>query len=122
MPSMTRSTTLPKTPDTLGRRSLLRGLGAGTVLLSGMTRTLLAEAAAPNLRAAFIFHANGSQWQWAPKGPGGPWTAPGSPGFDSYVGPNYVLSPHLGLLEPVRANVTIIKNLVLAREPGHPHR
>jgi hypothetical protein len=32
----------------IGRRSLLRGLGAGTVLLSGMTRTLLAEAAVGN--------------------------------------------------------------------------
>jgi hypothetical protein len=122
MPSMTRSTTLSTTPMTLGRRSLLRGLGAGTALLSGMTRTLLADAAAPNLRAAFIFHANGSQWQWAPSGPGAAWTAPTNGAFDSYVGPNYVLSPHLAALKGVTADITIIKNMVLARDPGHPHR
>jgi hypothetical protein len=111
----------------MGRRSLLKGLGAGSVLLSGLTRTLLAEAAAPNLRAAFIFHANGSQWQWTPSAPGPAWVPPaGSPtnpsGLDPYVGPNYVLSPHLKALEPIRNDVTIVKRLILAREKGHPHR
>src|SRR5579859_1229057 len=111
----------------IGRRSLLRGLGAGSVLLSGMTRTLLAEAAAPNLRAAFFFHANGAQWQWTPSAPGPAWVAPqGSgknpSGLDPYVGPDYVLSPHLKALEPVRKDITIIKRLILAREGGHPHR
>src|SRR5215471_20031745 len=111
----------------IGRRSLLRGLGAGSVLLSGMTRTLLAEAAAPNLRAAFFFHANGAQWQWTPSAPGPSWTPPqGSAknpaGLDPYVGPNYVLSPHLAALEPVRKDVTIIKRLIMGRESGHPHR
>src|SRR5579864_9039137 len=112
----------------IGRRSLLRGLGAGSVLLSGMTRTLLAEAAAPNLRAAFFFHANGTQWQWTPSAPGPAWVAPqGSgknpSGLDPYVGPNYVLSPHLQALAPVRSQITIIKRLLLMREsPGNPHR
>jgi Protein of unknown function (DUF1552) len=111
----------------IGRRTVLRGLGAGSVLLSGITRTLLAEAAAPNLRAAFFFHANGAQWQWTPSAPGPSWTAPqGSgknpSGLDPYVGPDYVLSPHLTALEPVRKNVTIIKRLTLGRESGHPHR
>jgi hypothetical protein len=111
----------------IGRRSLLKGLGAGTALLSGLTRTLLAEAAAPNLRAAFFFHANGTQWQWTPSAPGPTWTAPlGSgknpSGLDPYVGPDYVLSPHLQALAPIRSDITIIKNLILARESGHPHR
>jgi hypothetical protein len=96
-------------------------------MLSGMTRTLLAEAAGPNLRAAFFFHANGTQWQWTPSAPGPSWTPPqGSPknpaGLDPYVGPDYVLSPHLAALEPVRKNVTIIKRLIMGRESGHPHR
>src|SRR5579859_5877105 len=112
----------------IGRRSLLRGLGAGSVLLSGMTRTLLAEAAAPNLRAAFFFHANGAQWQWTPSAPGPSWVAPmGSgknpSGLDPYVGPDYVLSPHLLALTPVRSQITIIKRITLMREsPGNPHR
>jgi hypothetical protein len=111
----------------IGRRTLLQGLGAGSVLLSGITRTLLAEAAAPNLRAAFFFHANGAQWQWTPSAPGPTWTPPqGSgknpAGLDPYVGPDYVLSPHLQALEPVRSQVTIVKRLTLMRESGHPHR
>jgi len=92
-----------------------------------MTRTLLAEAAASNLRAAFFFHANGANWAWTPSGPGPSWTPPqGSAknpaGFDTYVGPDYVLSPHLQALAPVRKDITIIKRLMLARESGHPHR
>jgi hypothetical protein len=112
----------------IGRRSLLQGLGAGSALLSGMTRTLLAEAAAPNLRAAFFFHANGTQWQWTPSAPGPTWTAPAGSGanpsgLDPYVGPDYVLSPHLQALAPMRSNITIIKRIILMREgPGNPHR
>ncbi len=111
----------------IGRRTVLRGLGAGSVLLSGISRTLHAEAAAPNLRAAFFFHANGANWMWTPSKPGPTWTPPqGSgknpSGLDPYVGPDYVLSPHLQALEPVRKDVTIIKRLTLGRESGHPHR
>jgi len=42
--------------------------------------------------------------------------------LDPYVGPDYVLSPHLQALAPVRKDITIIKRLILGRETGHPHR
>jgi hypothetical protein len=92
-----------------------------------MSRSIVAEAAGPPLRAAFYFNANGAHWQWAPSGPGAAWVpAMGTPsnpsGLDSYTGPNYMLSPHLQNLTPVRSDITIIKNLILQRESGHPHR
>jgi hypothetical protein len=88
------------------RRSLLRGLGAGSVLLSGVSRNLYAEAAPRALRAAFFFYANGSQPDWAPTG----------------SGEAFVLSPHLQPMEPIRKDILIFRNMRLERGGGNSHK
>src|SRR3954463_12469608 len=87
------------------RRSLLQGLGAGTVLLSGLSRTALA-AGAPAQRYITLFHANGSHPSWTPTG----------------TDANFVLSPHLAPLEAVRSEVLILRNLTMQRGDGNPHK
>jgi len=52
----------------VSRRSLLRGLGAGSVLLGGVKRSVMAAESKPVPRAAFFFHANGAHPAWAPTG------------------------------------------------------
>lgn len=94
---------------TISRRSLLAGLGAGGVLLSGLSRTLRAEPDAPPLRAAFLFHANGSHREWTPAG--------GDGSTD-----NLTWSPHLRPLDSVREDVLILRNLRMQRFNGNPHR
>src|SRR5690349_5759891 len=89
----------------LSRRSLIQGLGAGAVLLSGLSRTALAETASSR-RFLILFHANGSQAGWAPSG----------------TGANFVLSEHLKPLEAVRDDVLILRNLTLERGEGNPHK
>ena len=78
----------------VSRRKLLKGLGAGTVFLSGIARTVRAEAAdggvAP-LRAGFLFFANGSHPNWTPTGSDAAFT----------------LTPHLAPLEPSRNDLII---------------
>jgi hypothetical protein len=77
------------------RRSLLRGLGAGTVLLSGISRSLYAQTRTP--RAVFLFYANGSHPQWTPAG----------------SGTGFVLSRPLAPLEAIRNDIVICKNMTL---------
>ncbi len=88
------------------RRSLLRGLGAGSVLLSSMSKTLYAQEAPRRARAVFFFYANGSHPDWAPTG----------------AGENFVLSPHLAPMEAIRKDIVILKNLRLERGSGNSHR
>jgi hypothetical protein len=94
-----------KTP-TVSRRSLLRGLGAGSVLLGGVKRSVMAADAPPTPRAAFFFHANGSHPGWAPSG----------------SGTTFTMTPHLKPLEDagVRGDVTILRNLTLMRKNVAP--
>jgi len=87
------------------RRSLLRGLGAGTVLLGGISRTLYAQTRIP--RAAFFFFANGSHPAWAPKDP---------------EGTTITLTPHLAPLEPIKKDLVICRNMILERGSGNSHK
>jgi hypothetical protein len=87
------------------RRSLLRGIGAGGVLLSGISKSLYAaEARTP--RAAFFFYANGSHPGWAPTG----------------TGTSFTLSPITAPLEPIRNDIVIFKNMILERGSGNSHK
>jgi hypothetical protein len=90
----------------LSRRKLMQGIGAGTVFLSGMARTVRADPAAPPLRAAFLFFANGSHPAWTPTGTGSAFT----------------LTPHLLPLEPSRNDLIIFRNMILQRGSGNPHK
>src|SRR6266700_1370497 len=90
----------------LSRRKLLKGIGAGSVFLSGMAHTVRADAAAPPLRAAFLFYANGSHPAWTPTG------------TDSA----FTLTPHLAPLEPSRNDIIIFRNMILQRGSGNPHK
>ena len=92
--------------DAMGRRQVLRGLGAGAALLGGVLRSVRAEAAPPRPRAVFFFYANGSHHGWTPSG----------------EGERFVLTPHLAPLEPIRKDVVILKNLSLQRGKGNPHK
>jgi hypothetical protein len=93
-------------PASISRRSALRGLGVGSVLMSGLLRSVRAEAAANNTRAVFFFHANGSHYAWTPTG----------------TGEAFTLTPHLAPLEPVRKDVVILRGLTLARGLGNAHK
>jgi hypothetical protein len=88
------------------RRSLLRGLGAGSVLLAGVKRSVMAAEGKPVPRAAFFFHANGSHPGWAPTG----------------SGTNFTLSPHLKPIGDagVMGDVTILRGLTLMRKNVAP--
>jgi hypothetical protein len=86
------------------RRSLLRGLGAGTVLMSGISKTLYAQAVTP--RAAFFFYANGSHPGWTPTG----------------MDTNFVLQPHMLPLEAIRKDIVIFRKMVLERAGGNSHK
>ena len=90
----------------ISRRSALRGLGADSLLISGVLRSVRAEAAPTNTRVVFIFHANGPHHAWTPTGSGEAFT----------------LTPQLAPLEPVRRDVAILRGLTLARGGGNPHR
>jgi hypothetical protein len=90
----------------VSRRKLLTGIGAGTVFLSGIARTVRADPAAAPLRTAFLFSANGSHPAWAPTGTGSAFT----------------LTPHLAPLEPSRNDIIILRNMILARGGGNAHK
>jgi hypothetical protein len=91
---------------TPSRRSVLRGLGAGGVLLSGVLRSLRAEASAPLRRAVFVFYANGSHHGWTPAGEGA----------------SFKLTPHLLPLERIRKDIVILRDLNLQRGRGNAHK
>lgn len=92
---------------TLSRRSILRGLGAGSVLLSGMWKSASAAGAEQPTRCALFFHGNGAHPDWAPTGSGSAFT----------------LTPHLSGLEPVRNDVIIFRRLMAQRDMSlNPHK
>ncbi len=89
------------------RRSILRGLGAGSVFFSGMWRTVSAQPAAQPTKVAFWYFANGAHPNWAPSGSGS----------------NFVLTPHLAGLEPIRNDVIIFRQLMAQRDMKlNPHK
>jgi len=90
----------------VSRRSLLRGLGAGSVLLGGVGRSVMAADLKPVPRAAFFFHANGSHPGWAPTG----------------SGTNFTLPPHPKPLGDagVTGDVIILRDLQMARKNVAP--
>jgi hypothetical protein len=93
-------------PYRVSRRSVLTGLGSGTVLLSGLLRTVRAAESRPRPRAVFLFYANGSNYAWTPSG----------------AGTSHTLTPHLAPLEAIRPHITILKDLTLQRGKGNPHK
>src|SRR3954464_1949283 len=92
--------------NNLSRRSMLRGLGAGSVLLAGVDRSVMAAETKPVPRAAFFFHANGSHPGWAPQG----------------TGTNFTLTPHLKPIGDagVMGDVTILRGMTLMRKNVAP--
>src|SRR5262245_14420766 len=96
-----------KLTNGFSRRSILRGLGAGGVMLSGMWRSASAQGTAQPTRAALFFHGNGAHPDWAPSG----------------SGTSFVLTPHLMGLEPVRNDVIIFRRLMAQRDMSiNPHK
>ncbi len=93
-------------PYRVSRRSVLAGLGSGTVLLSGLLRTVRAAEAPPRPRAVFLFYANGSNYAWTPQG----------------AGSSYTFTPHLAPFESIRKDITILRDLTLQRGKGNPHK
>jgi hypothetical protein len=92
---------------TVSRRSILRGLGAGSVMLSGMWRSARAAGVEQPTRAALFFHGNGAHPDWAPTG----------------TGSAFVLTPHLMGLEPVRNDIIIFRRLMAQRDMSmNPHK
>jgi hypothetical protein len=91
---------------------MLTGLGTGTVLLSGLLRSVRAAPLAEGKpgsrrpRAVFLFYANGSNYAWTPTGSGA----------------DYTFTPHLAPLEPIRGDITILRDLTLQRGKGNPHK
>jgi hypothetical protein len=79
-------------------------MGAGTVLLSGISRTLYAQDKFP--RAVFLFYANGSHPAWAPQ----------------EMGETFTLTPHLAPMEPIKKDIVICRNMILERGSGNSHR
>jgi hypothetical protein len=93
-----------KTPS---RRSILRGLGAGSMMLSGMWRSASAAGTAQPTRAALFFHGNGAHPDWAPSGNGNA----------------FVLTPHLQGLEQVRGDIIVFRHLMAQRDMTiNPHK
>jgi hypothetical protein len=89
------------------RRSILRGLGAGSVFFSGMWRNVSAQPAAQPTKVAFFYHGNGAHPSWAPGGSGA----------------NFTLTPHLAGLEPIRNDVIIFRQLMAQRDMKlNPHK
>jgi hypothetical protein len=86
------------------RRSLLRGLGYGTVLCTGLTKSLYAQSR--TMRLAMFGYANGSHPDSAPTG----------------MGENFVLKPHMAPLEEVRKDITIMRGMTLERGSGNSHK
>jgi hypothetical protein len=89
------------------RRSLLRGLGYGTVLCNGITKSLYAQTSSQKmLRLAMFGYANGSHPDSAPTG----------------MGDAFVLKPHMAPLEPVRKDIIIMRGMTLERGSGNSHK
>jgi hypothetical protein len=86
------------------RRSLLRGLGYGTVLCSGLTKSLYAQARIQ--RIAMFGYANGSHPDSAPTG----------------MGEAFVLKPHMAPLEAIRRDIIICRGMTLERGSGNSHK
>ena len=88
------------------RRTLLRGLGCGTVFCGGLAKNLYAQAAPRVTRVAMFSYANGSQYQSEPTG----------------AGETFVLKPHMAPLEAVRKDIVVFKNLTMGRGSGNAHK
>jgi hypothetical protein len=89
------------------RRSLIRGLGYGTVLCTGITRSLYAHAQAkPITRFCAFGYANGSHPDSAPTG----------------MGEAFVLKPHMAPLEAVRKDIVVMRKMTLERGSGNSHK
>jgi len=86
------------------RRSLLRGMGYGTVLCTGLTKNLYAQGR--TMRLAMFGYANGSHPDSAPTG----------------MGEAFVLKPHMAPLEPIRKDLLIFRGMTLERGSGNSHK
>jgi hypothetical protein len=89
------------------RRSLLRGMGYGTVLCSGISKNLYAQVGSGKItRFAAFGYANGSHPDSAPTG----------------MGEAFVLKPHMAPLEPVRKDIVVLRGMTLERGSGNSHK
>jgi len=88
------------------RRTLLGGLGAGTFLCSGLTKTIYAQTAPRITRVAMFAYANGSHPDSAPTGNGA----------------DFVLKPHMAPLEAVRNDILVFRNMTMERDSGNSHK
>jgi hypothetical protein len=88
------------------RRALLRGLGYGIPLCSGLSNVLYAQSTQRIKRVAMFAYANGSHYGSEPTG----------------SGKDFVLKPHMAPLEAVRDDLLVFKNLTMIRDPGNAHR
>ncbi len=93
--------------STISRRSILRGLGAGSLLLPGMWKNAAAQSTAQPLKAAFFYYANGAHPDWAPTG----------------QGTDFALTPHLKGLTPIKSDVILFRKLMAQRNTAlNPHK
>jgi hypothetical protein len=89
------------------RRSLIRGLGYGTVLCTGLTKSLYAQVGAGKITRFAVFgYANGSHPDSAPTG----------------MGEAFVLKPHMAPLEAVRKDIVVVRGMTLERGSGNSHK
>jgi hypothetical protein len=94
-------------PLSFSRRSLLRGLGAGGALMSGLVRTAFGQAVAQPTKVAIFYMGNGAHPDWAPSG----------------TGTTFTLTPHLQGLEPIKSDVIIFRKLMAQRVTSiNPHK
>jgi Protein of unknown function (DUF1552) len=91
------------------RRSLLRGLGYGTVLCSGLSKSLYAQTLPGGrvARLAMFAYANGSH--------------PDSNHMMA-TGETFTLTPHMAPLEPMKSSIVIVKRATLERGSGNSHK
>jgi hypothetical protein len=93
--------------SSISRRSILRGLGAGSILLPGMWRNAVAQPSAQPVKAAFFYYANGAHPDWAPMG----------------SGTDFTLTPHLQGLTPIKSDVILFRKLMAQRNTAlNPHK
>src|SRR3954463_8353258 len=104
---MKTMTSALRRPLSFPRRAVLRGLGAGGLLMSGLWRTARAQSVAQPTNVAIFWMGNGAHPDWAPAG----------------SGTTFTLTPHLQGLEPIKNDVIIFRKLMAQRVTSiNPHK
>jgi hypothetical protein len=91
----------------ISRRSILRGLGAGSLILPGVWKNASAAPAEQPVKGAFFFYGNGAHPDWAPMG----------------TGADFTLSAALQGLTPIKSDVILFRKLTAQRNTSlNPHK